>query len=688
MEASSMKNKLKIYSCVAVVLLGLLCLRLVYVQLLHNEVYQTQAKENCIRLLPIKAPRGEIYARNGEILAGNELVYTLNLNFLGFDNQDSVVEKVVDLIKDYYPEVTVEFIKERIELQKYRLFEPVTVIRDIPWELVVILEENRRDLPGVAISVEPLRYYPEETCAGHVLGYIHSISSEELAQMPEAKYSVNSLIGKSGLEKQYEHELRGRNGAQRVEVDAKGRPIRELVTLEPVPGNNLYLTLDMELQKVLEKSMDATLEELQKKYPKAKVGSAVVLNVKTGEVLAMCSRPSMNPNDWRGNISSELVEYYLPQGSEYDPIKPGAALNRAIQASYPPGSTFKPITGMAALEKGLIDPLKDLVNCKGAYWLAPYIKCWDVHGNVNYYTAMAKSCNTYFQEIGRRAGEEEIIRVAGEFGLGSKTGIDLPYEVKGLLPTPGWKKERNSVLIDQKYESLRKDLEGKYTKLMQEAEDAGERAEIAEQKKKEEARLEAQYKIEYKFETNWQLFDTFNMSIGQGYNAYTVIQMASYTAAIANGGFVMKPYIVSRIASPENETVKDIAPQLVKKVDVAPETISETKRAMLEVTKPGGTAYFLFHHFPEGIEIAAKTGTAQTGRAGDDPSKEFHGVFIAFAPFDDPEIAFAGVVEYGYSGSESAGLIARDVFEQYFGIKNHLAAEEQQSQDLSNSIGE
>ena len=231
--------------------------------------------------------------------------------------------------------------------------------------------------------------------------------------------------------------MRGKDGARRVEVDANGRPVRELMTLEPSPGNNLCLTLDIQLQKVLEKSMDQVLQQLQKSYPKAHVGSAVIINVKTGEVLAMCSRPALNPDDWKGKLSNEKAVYYYPPG-KYDPMKPGAEANRVLQETYPPGSTFKPITGMAALEKGL-EPLS-FVNCGGSYWIKPNIKCTGVHGNVNYYSGMAKSCNTYFQEIGRRAGKDSIIHVAREFGLGSKTGIDLPDESQGLLPTPQWKR--------------------------------------------------------------------------------------------------------------------------------------------------------------------------------------------------------------------------------------------------------
>lgn len=550
-------------------LLALLGARLAVVQLFNNESYQTQAKENRIRLLPIKAPRGEIYAAQGELMAGNEIVYSLSLSYLDSNKQKMVVDNLLPLLQEYYPEVTREFIEEKLEMQKIRLYEPITILHDIPWNLVVKLEENRQELPGVSIVVEPLRSYPQGGLAGHVLGYIHSIDQSELQNTAGGEYSINSLIGKSGLEKQYEELLKGKDGARNVEVDARGRPIRDLVTLEPEAGSNLHLTLDLELQQVLQKSMENTLAQLQKRYPKARVGSAVLMNVKTGGILAMCSSPTMYPDDWKGNISSKRAEYYFPQTESYDPMQPGAVTNRCIQATYPPGSTYKMITGMASLDKEATNPSKDYVRCTGNYWIAPYIKCWSVHGNVNYYSAMAGSCNVYFQEIGRRAGPQEIIRVAEQFGLGAKTGIDLPYESSGLLPSPEWKKEVSSILTDRRYDQLRQELEDKYDDLMKKAKDQEEIDRLQIEKENESIQLEAQYRIDYNFNTKWQAFDTFNMSIGQGYNDYTVLQLTNYVAAIANGGYLMKPHLVKIVVNGQ-EIDSDVAPQIIKDRTMVP----------------------------------------------------------------------------------------------------------------------
>jgi len=672
MNLSTLKFKLKAYGYFVIALLVILGLRLAMVQLFFNDEYQTQAKDNRIRLVAVKAPRGEIYDASGSVLAANELVYTISLSYLDNVDRTDLVKNLVDMLKPYYPDINRKSVMDKIELQKFRLFEPVVIMRDIPWELVVKIEENRQDLPGVEVSVEPLRNYPQGAVAGHVLGYIHSISQDELNGKEGPKYSINSLIGKAGIEKQYENELRGQDGARQVEVNVAGRPVRELLTLQSHPGNNIYLTLDTKLQKVMEKSMAANLSRLQSQNPKAKVASAVLLNVKTGEVLAMASSPNLYPDDWKGNLKPELASYDLPAGS-YDPLNPGALTNRAIQTTYPPGSTFKGITGMSALEKGVMDPQVDLVNCAGAYWIAPRIKCTGVHGSVNYYRAMAVSCNTYFQEMGRRAGKDEIIHVAKQFGLGSKTSIDLPYETGGLLPTPEWKKQISAIIIDNKYAALRKELDNKYAAQMVNAKTEDEKEKILKKKANEKVILEANYKIDYNFDTNWQQFDTFNISIGQGADNFTVIQLANYVATIANGGYLMQPHLVKKIATHEGKVLKTIKPRILNHTDVSARTLAETRLAMLAVSQPGGTAYSLFGHFPPEIGVGAKTGTAETGRAGDNARKEFHGVFIAFAPADDPEIAFAGVVEYGISGGGSAGYIARDVFEQYFGVVDHLA---------------
>jgi penicillin-binding protein 2 len=327
---------------------------------------------------------------------------------------------------------------------------------------------------------------------------------------------------------------------------------------------------------------------------------------------------------------------------------------------------------MAALRAGVMDPLQDYVNCNGAYWIRPNIRCTGVHGNVNYITAMARSCNTYFQEMGRRASKDVIIEIGEQFGLGQKTNIDLPDEVSGLLPTSEWKKEINTIILERRYKNELADLEEKYNQLLAQAAADEEIVKLNEAKNKEIENLNARYEIDFNFNTNWQQFDTFNMSIGQGYNNFTAVQLANYVSTIANGGQLMKPFIVDRVVDVDNNLLQQTQPQILSVLANADSILPWTKRAMAAVTEPGGTAYSLFANFPNNIEVAAKTGTAETGRAGDNSLKEVHGVFVAFAPVDDPVVAFAGIIEYGSSGSGSAGLVCKAVFEQYFGVVDHL----------------
>ncbi|MGE5453983.1 MAG: penicillin-binding protein 2 [Methylocystaceae bacterium] len=679
MNNDQLTKNLRIFWWVTLSLYFLLLGRLAIVQFLQQDKYETQAKENRMRLVSIKAPRGEIVDRHGKTLAQNKLVYTVYISPTGVKNQELGIEHLVQLLNARYPEVTREYILDLIEKQKFKLFEPIALVRDIDWQTVTKIEESAYDLPGVTIGIEPLRYYSNLDLGGHILGYVHPIySKEELVKYDENAYSIGDLIGKDGVEKVYEKWLKGRDGARRVEVDAYARPIRELVTLQPKAGNNVKLTIDADLQTVLQQSAARVLAGLQEgQSPKARVASSVVINVKTGAILALSSYPELNPNDFTGRMDAATAQYYFPDTrnqagkSVYDPLQPGAATNRVLQATYPPGSTFKPIVGMAAMESGRMTPTADYVNCTGRYWMPPYIPCTGVHGNVNLNRAMAVSCNVYFQEMGRRAGKDGLIKVAAQFGLGSKTGIDLPFEKSGLLPTPEWKKDINSVLIDRRYENRRNEVDHKYELLLSNATDEESKTKLNKEKQKELRRLKAWYEIDYRFNTEWQPFDTYNMSIGQGNNSYTPLQLASYVATIANGGKRMQPYVVDSIISPEGQVLKLNEPKQVSQSTVDPQNIANIKRAMLEVGTTG-TAAFLFSGFPKSIQVAAKTGTAQTGRAGDIKDRDFHGVFVAFAPYDDPEIAFAGVVEYGMHGGSSAGLICRDVFEQYFQVKNHL----------------
>jgi penicillin-binding protein 2 len=657
-----LKHSLNIYLAIIIFIFAVIFIRLAWLQLIQTEIYQTKAVSNTMRWIPVEAPRGEILANDGQVLVTNRPVFNISLNYLGLKDQDidKVIQNLVVILND--PEITVESIKALLKGQN-RLYEPIVIKRDASMEVVTAIEERRRELPGVSVDAHPQRSYPFGSLAGHLLGYVHSIK-EEIEQPGYEDYGMNDLVGKIGIEKMYEHYLNGKKGYRQVEVTSLNRPVREVREIPPIPGHKLVLTLNLKLQQAMEKSFDEVMLEVQKKYPKAKAGAAVLLDVKTSKVLAMVSRPSLNPDDFNGKpLSQDQADYYFR-------ITPPALSNRAIQGSYVPGSVFKPIVGMAALSAAHISPTEQVL-CTGQYWNPPRIKCTGVHGRLNYYQAIAKSCNVYFQEMARRAGIEAIGQVGLEFGLGERTGIDLPFESKGILPHVGWQEEefasrRESInkRFDNKVEALNDEYQGKIAAAVTDE----EKKQLERELKNKKASLEAQRRIEVEFNTSWHDFDTYNTGIGQGYNQYTVIQLANYVATIANNGQRYKPYVVEKILDAEENLVQEFFPELVMTSSLLPEIIEETQKAMITTSAPGGTAYSLFRNFPEQIKVAAKTGTAQPGRAGYVKNKDFDGLFIAYAPADDPQIAFAGVMEYGNSGSGSIGHVCKAVFEEYFGL--------------------
>ena len=673
MENSRKKLKkiLTIYMALTVIIFFSLLSKLFFLQVVSANDYKTLSDDNRIRMIAKEARRGDIVDRNGNRLATSKPVFAISITNLGTENQDEVIARLVQIMS--ISEITSEVIKEKMK-SHYRLYEPVEIVR-LPWsaealQVITRVEERRRELPGVIIQEVPRRYYPYESLAGHILGYVGKVNKDELEKNKPYGYGMNDIIGKRGIEKSVEVReiddqvvgLRGKKGVTQMEVNAYNHPVRKLVEIPPTPGHSVELTLDVNLQRAMENTMDEIIAQRKEENPKAGAGGAVVLDVKTGAILAMASKPDIDPNDFVNGKYEEKLDYYHT-------MKPGPWWNRALQEEYPPGSTFKMITGMAALEYAGIDP-EMTATCSGKYWKPPYIRCTGVHGRVNYYKAVATSCNVYFQYVAEKAGIENIVKVARQFGLGERSGArDIDSESSGVLPTPEWKSEVHSASVQRKYEHQKQELAKKYNELMAQAQRIEELERLEKQHESELKALEVQYKIDYKFATEWHPYNTYNTSIGQGSNQYTILQLANYMATFANGGERWKPYLIKEILSPDGQTVKAYEPELVQSVEISQETLANTKKGMEAVTSIGGTAYYLFKDFPEDIKVAAKTGTAQTGRVGDDPQSDFYGVFVAFAPADNPEIAFAGLIEYARHGGTSAGEVAKAVFKEYFDIK-------------------
>ncbi|MDN5361754.1 MAG: penicillin-binding protein 2 [Moorella sp. (in: firmicutes)] len=665
-----LNRRLKGYVAALIFIFILLTSRLFFLQIVSAQEFTKQSTENRIRINPIEARRGDILASGGEVLATSQPVYVITIRSMPKQNQDTVINNLANLLGD--PELTPAAIHDLIDKNPFR-YEP-TEVKRIPASdpaaaaLIARLEEHRAEIPGVNIIEEPQRYYPNGPLAGHILGYVGRITQEELDAHKEDNYRPNAIIGKSGIEGFLEYSnisgqemgLRGKDGAEQVEVDAFNRKVRDLVTLPPTPGDTVQLTINFKLQQTLEKALDQVIANTKKTDPAAGGGAAVVLDVRTGAVLALASKPDIDPNDFvNGNYAKKAGYYNDPQ------LRP--LFNRAIQGVYPPGSIFKPITAMAALSAGVITP-SDTIFDAGHYWKPPYITCWvpSGHGYVNLNRAMAVSCNTYFQWAGDLAGIARIDQVGQEFGLGQPTGIvGLQGEARGILPSPQWKKELNAPIWDRWLKNQEAAIEKKYAGLLAAA-GPGEKDRLLQQKQSELNAVKAKYQINYNFDTNWQPFNTFNTAMGQGDNSYTVIQLANYIATLANGGTRWRPYLVAKIIGADGSLKQEYQPEVLNRVTVSTQTMAEVRRAMLEATQSReGTASFLFTDFPPNIQVGAKTGTAQTGATT-------NGTFVAFAPYDNPQVALAVVIEHAKHGGDSAGVVAREVLAQYFNLPDVL----------------
>ncbi len=443
--------------------------------------------------------------------------------------------------------------ENKIRDQGYKRYMPVRLKTNVDFETIAKIEEGR--LPGVVIEVEPVRNYLYGSIGAHIFGYVGEINSKELEEYRDKGYRPGDVVGKTGLEKVLEPYLKGKDGGQQVEVTAMGKPIKVLGQEDPVPGNTVCLTIDARLQQVAEEALKDQLVKMQtdkrKPFPNAKKGAVVVLNVKTGEVVAMASTPSFDPNMFaRGITQKEWDEL------SKDPLKP--MINLAVAETHPPGSIFKMVTATAALEEKVTNE-KEKVFDRGVYWTIAPKKCWKSggHGSVDVVKAIAESCNIYFYEMGRRLGIDNIEKYSRMYGLGSLTGIELPGEKSGNVASRDYKSSVFKRSGDKK----------------------------------------------------WYPAETLDAAIGQGYHSFTPLQIADYICAIANDGYWMKPHLIKTIVDSENKVVLDKKPELGGKVDASKKTFQLIKQGMRGVTLPGGTAYSVFSDFP--IAVAGKTGTAQ-----------------------------------------------------------------------------
>lgn len=454
------------------------------IQIAKGAYYSSMVKGNATQLVSIPATRGDIVDKNGKLLATSTPEYDLTLDWMSLQNTKNVnlqdiVRRLAGFIKPYWttPGETEENITEdilaMIQNQGFEHYRPVTVLSNVNDTLQAEIADHSDELPGVSIEANPVRSYSQGVLAGQVLGYVHEISQAEISQFnqdPAAQkagftYAQGDNVGKMGVEKSYDFWLRGQDGVENVEVDGSGKPVNKEIVQQPVPGKTIQLTIDSDLQQVVESSLNNVIKDIQKQHPEAKEGAAVAIDVNTGKILAMASEPAMNPNDLIGSISQATANQYF-QSSD------AASFNRAISGVYPPGSTFKMITAMAALQSKATTPEESIPDVISS--LGPLVNQqqgfpeWGGHnfGPVNLFQAIADSSDIYFQVMGQRvfdSSPELVKQIANEFGLGETSGVDLPGEAKGIAPSPQWKQDYYTPYYKQLYDKKIAAINSKYT---------------------------------------------------------------------------------------------------------------------------------------------------------------------------------------------------------------------------------
>lgn len=592
MLAKRLGHRLDVLGLIVILVFVALVTRLGYLQVVQGKYYGRLADGNRIKLIPIMAPRGTYYDRNGVPLVSNRPGFTVTLVPISGPVPAEVVAKLAAILGMNPAEISA-----KIEQQKGS-FEPIRVKTDVGPDIVTRIEERRGELPGVVIEIQPVRNYINNELAAHVFGYVSEISDAELEKKKAEGYKAGDIIGKFGLEKVYDKDIRGTDGGGQVEVDVNGRAVQVLGKKEPIPGSSLVLTLDYRVQKAAEEAVDEQLKYLQTKTENvnAKAAAVVVMNPKTGEILAMVSRPAFNPNLFNGGISTK--DWKLLNDNPFHPMD-----NKAISGEYPPGSAFKIVTGVAALELAKVTPEEKILDT-GKHWIIPKGNAMGkALGWIDFRTALIQSNNVYFYEMGNRLGIDNLEKYARLLGMGAFTGINLPGESDGL---------------------------------------------VANRRYKEKV-----------YGEDWYLSETFDAAIGQGFNLATPLQMAQLMGQVATGGVRYRPLLVSRIVAPNGQTLKTFAPEEAGRVQISDRTLGLIREGLRHVAAEGTAAYY-FSDFP--VNIAAKTGTAENSH-GDD-----HGWFTAYAPFDDPRVVVAVIVEQGGFGSMSAAPIARKILEAAFNL--------------------
>ncbi len=590
------KRREQVFRIAVAAIFGMVLMRLFSMQVMAGSRYRELSEDNRIRVEVLTAPRGEIRDRKGRLLTDNVPSFTVTID--PFDKAyvanpaqlDSTVARLAGIL-----DLDANVLIAKVKKEKKQSFLVIRLKRNTDLKSVAFVSEHRAELPGVEVDAEPLRRYPFGLLGSHLFGYVGEISDKELEDPKfSATYNRGDLIGRMGIERQYENLLRGVDGKRFVEVNALGRKAELLGDKRPIVpkrGSDITLTIDLDLQRAAE---DAFL-------PGAR-GAIVAMDPRSGEVLALASKPNYDPNEFSTGITQARWDQ-LSQGGNY-PL-----FNRAIQAAYPPGSTLKPLVVLAGLSVHAISAGTTFRDpCFGYYQFGRRkFGCWDKngHGWVALREAVARSCDVYFYQLGLRTGLDRLSDFMKRVGLSDRTGIDLPQERRGLFPDPAWYDKRYGV--------------GRWSKGL-----------------------------------------ILNLAIGQGEASLTPIKLAQFTSLIANNGTLLKPRLLKLVTRDGVPVAQAVVPpdSLRRDLGLARGDLIAVRSSMVAVVNdPGGTGGA---SRVEGVIVAGKTGTAQN------PHGEDHALFICYAPAADPEIVVAVLVENGGHGGSAAAPLAQKVLQAYF----------------------
>ena len=616
-----LQSRVQIFGALIIIAMLVLVGRLWFLQIVLGAEYRQMAQSNSIKERFIGAVRGNIYDRNNKLLVTNKPSLTISVIPHIFNKNKKVQTRLSKLLK-----MPMSEIKKRMKDKKTDPLQPKVIKRSVEEKVVYYIKERSSEFEGVRVELLPERDYIKGDLAAHLLGYVGEVSDVELKKSEFKDVDMGDVVGKTGIENIYNSMLTGFKGKELIETNASGRPVKILDRKPSRGGSSVMLTIDSNIQRYAEEALERAVQTARKMVDKernklyaAKGGAVVVLDPRNGDVIALASNPSYSPKMFLGGISNKNWKKLNDPKNNYP------MTNRAITSAYAPGSTFKPFVSIAGLASKVITP-QTTINCTGSWQGSPkwpnQFRCWKKkgHSKTALNKAIVESCDIYFYNVGYgiyKTRKEQIQKWVRQFGFGSKTEIDLPYETDGRVPDKRWKRWMNRAPGREAYRS-------------------------------------------------WFPGDSVNLSIGQGDMLSTPIQLANGVSAIANGGTVYKPRLIKAFMSADGDIKKRVSKKVLRKIKVNPQYIQLVREGMKGVTQGGGTASGAFADLD--LPVAGKTGTAEVA------NKQPSALFVAYAPADKPRYVIVMVIEEGGHGGSTAAPFVKEIFSKIF--KKQLKKEE------------